>query len=68
MMRLEMRMEIHDDACIRCAQPKPSGAYCVPCALESAQIESAGEASIGRVIDEVEAARDLRRKENEENR
>lgn len=65
-MQLSLRMEIHDDECIRCREPKPSNRECASCAFESADIVSSGSAgSAARNIDEAEAARTKRRKENQ---
>lgn len=63
-MRLEMRQEIHDDACRRCLDPKASARPCGSCALEDATIAAAGSAEMAaRLIDEAEAARSARRAE-----
>jgi len=64
-MELSLRMEIHDDACVRCLTPKASNRECGPCAMENATIVSAGTlGSACRAIDESENARNERRKEN----
>jgi hypothetical protein len=63
-LSLGLRMEIHDDECIRCGDPKPSDRPCMSCGLEDADVCVAGEASVARVIDEADKARNERRVEN----
>lgn len=65
-MRLEMRLEQHDSRCRVCLEPRSSDRPCVPCALEDAELASAGEGSVQQAMDRIEAARTERRRANEE--
>ncbi len=64
-LTLSMRQEIHDDACIRCLEPKPMAGECYSCGLEDARIGASGSLeSAARNIDAAETARNKRREEN----
>ena len=63
-MRLSLEMEQHDDACLRCGDPKVAGVPCPMCALEDSAIGCAGSQSAGRLIDDTDRARNQRRRDN----
>ncbi len=64
MMRLELRLEQHDDRCRQCGDPKPSSRDCASCALETAEVGSLRGESAQRALDRIEKARAARRQEN----
>ena len=63
-IKIGLALEIWDDECIRCGDPKPSSRECYSCGLEDVDIGARGEASVEHTIERVETDRNQRRKEN----